>query len=106
MAVGVYGTADDFVATPTGGSTAPKTVGLWRVDLASSSTPDAFNADDGNLTLPNTAGSVTEASEWAHTFVDTRRAEGPVAPPAVVDTFEAEIVDSLNLVGAFGAEKR
>ena len=102
----VYGTIDDFVTRPTGGSTAPKTVGLWRVDLGDAAGTTANNAPDGTLRLPQMAGSQTDGDgTWAHAFVSSRQTTGGV-PPTVAGTFKASIQNSLTLLGAFGATKR
>ena len=103
---GVYGTIDDFVTTPTGGSTAPKTTSRWRVDLASEANRATVNASDGTLRLPQMAGSQTDGDgTWAHAFVSSRQTTGGV-PPTVAGTFKASIQNSLTLLGAFGATKR
>ena len=102
----VYGTIDDFVTTPTGGSTAPKTAGRWRVDLASASIPTSLNDTNGTLHLPQMAGSQMGGDgTWAHAFVPSRQDTNGV-PPTVAGTFKASIENSLTLVGAFGAEKQ
>ena len=102
----VHGTIGDFVTTPTGGSTAPKTAGLWRVDLGSATGTNANNSADGTLRLPQMAGSQTAGDgTWAHAFVSSRQTTGGV-PPTVAGTFKANIQNSLTLVGAFGAVKR
>ena len=101
---GVYGTIDDFVTTPTGGSTAPKTAGRWRVDLGSATALTAPNTDTGVLHLPQMAGSQTDGDgTWAHAFVSSRPSGG--VPPTVAGTFKASIKNSLTLVGAFGAQQ-
>ena len=95
------GTIDDFVVNPTGGSTAPATADRWAITLNEAS------GGTGTLNLSQMPGTNATAGDgsWASAFVSSRQTTGGV-PPAVTGTFEAEITNSLNLAGAFGAEKR
>ena len=98
---GVRGTIDDFVATPTGGSSAPKTVDNWLINLggtADDNTRSAPNAD-GTLTMPNLPGG---AGDWSNELVEARPATATA--PAITGTFTAGVENSVSIVGAFGAE--
>ena len=91
---GVTGTIDDFVATPTEGSSAPKTADNWLLTLAG----------DGNLTMPNLSGGL---GRWSSELVPSRATGGTA--PAITGTFTAGTTtagttDSLRIVGAFGTE--
>ena len=95
----VFGTIDDFVATPTGGSSAPKTASRWVVTLAP-------GANSGNVTL-NLPGGSADDGQWATAFVDRHgNARADAVFPAVVGVFDARILNSVAIVGAFGATKR
>ena len=83
------GTIDDFQTTPTGGSGEPSTTG-WVVEL--------------NAVLPNTEGTndlerhgPDGDGSWRYQFAS----DGS----AVVGTFESELDEVLNIVGAFGARQ-
>ena len=88
------GTISDFKATPTGGSSAPKTVERWVVNLV----------EGGTAAIQNLTG--TGMGFWGHSFVPAHARALDNDPPAVTGVFNARIVDRLHLLGAFGAEKR
>ena len=88
------GTISDFKATPTGGSSAPKTVERWVVNLV----------EGGTAAIQNLTGTGT--GFWGHSFVPAHARALDNDPPAVTGVFNARIVDRLHLLGAFGAEKR
>ena len=111
----ITGTIRDFVATPTGGSSAPETVGRWVVRLNAQS-------ETNPITLNNQSGA-TEG-DWNHDYVKAHQYAGGsaterVIPPGVTGTFNARIGDiardadlanrvagdSLHIIGAFGAHR-
>ena len=94
----VSGTIDDFVTTPRGGSTAPKTADRWVVTLA-----DVTPGTDGDVTL-NLPGVTT--GTWAFQLVSAHDNATDTTATAVTGTFDARIEDSVAIVGAFGAEER
>ena len=111
-ATAVYGTVDDFVVTPTGGSAAPRTSDRWVLTLINNG-PRAVHlnlAGGGTRGNPaDGAGTVTTTTgAWTHAFVPHHAHTADAAntaPPAVTGVFVARIVDFLHLVGAYGAER-
>ena len=96
----ITGTIDDFVATPTGSSAAPRTANRWVVSL------NASNA----IAIDTLAG--TAVGNWQHSYVQAHAnaADGMgmlvPTPSAVTGTFNASIEDFVHLLGAFGADRR
>ena len=107
----VSGTIDDFVTTPTAGSAAPRTADRWvvRVQETAFDTVNGIEADT-TAYIDNLTG--VKSGSWSHTFVRTHAnaadAIGTLnpVPRAVTGTFETKIEDFVQLLGAFGAEKR
>ena len=100
-ATAVSGTIDDFKATPTGGSSAPKTADRWVLTLINGGTVHLNLAGGGTVADTDTQGA------WKHGFVSLHtNAAANTPPPAVVGAFDAGIPNSVTIVGAFGAEKR
>ena len=95
------GTIDDFVATPTGGSAAPRTAGRWVVTLLGVADEENNNA---TARIDNLTG--IKSGSWEHTFVRAHANAREDTPPAVTGTFNTRILDFVHLKGAFGAEKR
>ena len=104
------GTIDDFVATPTGGSAAPRTADRWVVDLCGGDCTGAGVGTGATAVISTLSGVKT--GTWAPTFVrahvNAATTTGTLdpAPPAVTGTFETGITDFVQLLGAFGAQKR
>jgi len=93
----VTGSIDDFVTTPTGGSAAPVTATRWLVRLSAA----------GEARIENMAGSANGTGNWSSAFVAAHAtAAADTEPPAIVGAFNARIVDSIHIAGAFGAEIR
>ena len=98
-ATDISGTIDDFVATPTGGSAAPRTSDRWVVTLHDDTgRPVSINLADG--------GSGT----WTHEFVPHHATASPdveaAGPSAVTGVFDVAVTDFVHILGAYGAEKR
>lgn len=94
------GTIDDFVTTPTEGSTAPRTADRWVITL-----DDAAHGAEGNV-MVNLPGGGTDDGQWIHAFVPRRTNAGAGDPPAVVGQFDARIPNSVAIVGSFGGTSR
>ena len=87
------GEIDTFKTTPRGGSTAPALSDDWAVVLA----------NDGAATIRRTGS--TSSGAWAYDFVSNHQyARENAKPPAVTGTFNTQITNLLQIVGAFGAE--
>jgi predicted nucleic acid-binding Zn-ribbon protein len=101
--VGITGRIDGFKTAPTGGSSAPTTTDTWVVELTNAGTVTASDANGtASIAIP---GTTTTTGAWSHDFVNHHANPAASAkPPAVTGTFNAEIVNLLHLMGAFGAE--
>lgn len=87
------GEIDNFKTTPRGGSVAPALSNGWVVVLA----------NGGGATIRRTGS--TSSGAWAYEFVPKHtHARADAKPPAVTGTFNTEIANLLQIVGAFGAE--
>ena len=87
------GEIDNFQTTPRGGSGDSTLSDSWVVVLASG----------GGVTIRRTGS--TSSGAWSHEFVPNHggaRTDAP--PPAVTGTFNTEIDNLLQIVGAYGAE--
>ena len=125
----ITGTIRDFVATPTGGSAAPESVGRWVIRLLNKT---GSPLPENPITLNNQSGATM--GDWEHAYVlahkyagrDSNHALSTDAPPGdrnippgVTGTFNAQIGtiardpdldsrvsgDALHIVGAFGAHR-
>ena len=95
---GITGTIRNFTTKPIGGSSQPVTLGRWVVTLEASNRVDLE-------WLVGTA-AVDGEGNWKHEYVQAHATAADDVPPAVVGAFEAEIVNLLHIVGAFGAHKQ
>ena len=95
----ISGEIDNFQTTPRGGSGEPTLSDSWVVELNSTS-----GGTDGTARIRRTGSTSTGA--WSHALVPlhagARAAEDP--PPAVTGTFNTQIENLLQIVGAYGAE--
>ena len=107
--VGIRGTIDNFNTTPTGGSSAPISADGWVVKLEGASAgllaPFDDTGDSTSVARIERLGPDGEGT-WSRQYVPARTGETNQQPTAVVGTFESEVEEVLNLVGAFGAQRK
>ena len=93
----ISGEIDNFQTTPRGGSGDSTLSDSWVVELVTTSSAD------GVARIRRTGSTSTGA--WSHEFVPKHGGARSEAPsPAVTGTFNTEIDNLLQIVGAYGAE--